>query len=305
MSVLVTGARGQLGYDLVKHLLSKGVCVVATDLQHTENGILEYFDGTQVAYFSLDLTDESAVYTSVTNLRPDVVIHCAAWTAVDDAEKLENRDSVRRINEDATKFLAAACRDAGCKMVYISTDYVFSGRGNLAWDPDSQDFEPLNVYGMTKLSGELAVRSQLESWFIVRIAWVFGSNGKNFVRTMLNVGRKYETVRVVNDQIGTPTYTADLAVFLGELIKSDQYGIYHVTNEGGYISWYDFACEIFRQAGLKTRVIPVSTEKYGISLAKRPCNSRLDKSKLVRMGFCPLPDWTDALHRYLKECGEI
>ena len=248
---------------------------------------------------SLDITDKAAVTKALGVLAPDAVIHCAAWTAVDLAE--ENPEKVRAINAGGTRNIAEVCEALDCKMLYISTDYVFDGQGDIPWQPDCKDYKPLNVYGQTKLEGELAVAETLEKYFIVRIAWVFGLNGKNFIKTMLNVGKNHDTVRVVCDQIGTPTYTYDLSRLLIDMIETEKYGYYHATNEGGYISWYDFTCEIFRQAGYATKVVPVTTAEYGLSKAARPFNSRLDKSKLTDMGFAPLPDWKDALTRYLKE----
>ena len=289
MKVLVTGVCGQLGHDVMKELKKRCHEAIGTDVQGSCD-------------ISLDITDAAAVSAAVREVRPDAVIHCAAWTAVDAAEDQE--DLVRAINADGTANLAAACRETGCKMMYISTDYVFDGQGDTPWQPDCRDYKPLNVYGQTKLEGELAVASALEACFIVRIAWVFGKNGKNFVKTMLNLGQKYDTLRVVCDQIGTPTYTFDLARLLVDMIETEKYGYYHATNEGGYISWYDFTCEIFRQTGCTAKVIPVTTQEYGLSKAARPFNSRLDKSKLVQAGFEPLPHWQDALARYLKEIEE-
>ncbi|MBQ8371076.1 MAG: dTDP-4-dehydrorhamnose reductase [Clostridia bacterium] len=289
MKILVTGVGGQLGYDVMKELKKRGHTAVGSDVQG-ECDIL------------LDITDADAVGNTIKQTMPDAVIHCAAWTAVDMAEDME--ETVRAVNVNGTANIAAACREAGCRMMYISTDYVFDGQGTEPWKPDCKNYMPLNVYGKTKLEGEQAVRDALEQYFIVRIAWVFGKNGKNFVRTMLNLGKKYDTLRVVNDQIGTPTYTADLARLLADMIETEKYGTYHATNEGGYISWYDFACEIFRQAGYDTKVVPVTTEEYGLSKAARPSNSRMDKSKLTEMGFQTLPDWQDALGRYLKEIEE-
>ena len=251
-------------------------------------------------YYSLDITDKKRVDELLNEIKPDAVIHCAAWTAVDMAEDDDKIEKVRAVNADGTKYIAEACKELDCKMVYLSTDYVFDGQGTEPWKPDCKDYKPLNVYGETKLAGELAVSSLLEKYFIVRIAWVFGVNGKNFIKTMLNVGKTHDTVKVVNDQIGTPTYTYDLARLLVDMIETNKYGYYHATNEGGYISWYDFTCEIYKQAGYTTKVIPVTTEEYGLSKAKRPFNSRLDKSKLVENGFTPLPTWQDALSRYLK-----
>ena len=259
---------------------------------------------TTASYVQMDITDAEAVCRTISGIKPDAVIHCAAWTAVDAAEDEENREKVYAINVLGTKHIAEACKKAGSKMMYISTDYVFDGQGETPWKPDCTDYAPLAVYGKTKLEGELAVRAELERFFIVRIAWVFGKNGKNFIRTMLNIGQKYPVLRVVNDQLGTPTYTLDLARLLVDMIETEKYGYYHATNEGGYISWADFAKEIFRQAGMDTQVTPVTTAEYGLSKAARPFNSRLDKSKLSEAGFEPLPDWRDALSRYLSEIGE-
>ena len=252
-------------------------------------------------YVQLDITDEDMVSKTIRSLKPDVIIHCAAWTAVDAAEDEENREKVHAINALGTRYIAAAAKAVDAKMVYISTDYVFDGQGERPWEPDDRNYHPINVYGKSKLEGELEVANALSKFFIVRIAWVFGLNGKNFIKTMVNVGKTHDTVRVVNDQIGTPTYTADLARLLVDMIETEKYGYYHATNEGGYVSWYDFCREIYRQYGLETKVIPVSTEEYGLSKAARPFNSRLDKSKLVREGFTPLPTWQDAVGRYLKE----
>lgn len=291
MKILVTGASGQLGYDVVNELNKRGHNTIGTDIALSE----------KLPIVTLDITDEDAVSKTVAEINPDAVIHCAAWTAVDAAEDEENKQKVFAINENGTSNLAKACRDIDCKMLYISTDYVFNGQGNTPWQADCKEYEPLNVYGESKLKGELAVSETLDKYFIVRIAWVFGKNGNNFIKTMLNIGKKYDTLRVVNDQIGTPTYTFDLAKLLADMVETDKYGYYHATNEGGYISWYDFACEIFRQAGYDTKVIPVTTAEYGLSKASRPFNSRLDKSKLTANGFKPLPEWQDALARYLKE----
>lgn len=296
MKILVTGVAGQLGHDVMNELLQRGHEAVGSDLAQ----IVE----APYAYVSMDLTDDSSVKKVIRDVNPDAVIHCAAWTAVDAAEDEENREKVRAVNVGGTASVAKICKELDCKMIYISTDYVFNGKGETPWDPDCKDYAPLSVYGQTKLEGELAVASTLEKYFIVRIAWVFGVNGKNFIKTMLSVGRKYDTVRVVNDQIGTPTYTLDLARLLVDMIESEKYGYYHATNEGGFISWYDFTKEIYRQAGLDTTVLPVTTAEYGLTKAVRPENSRLDKSKLVRAGFAPLPDWKDALARYLAEIGE-
>lgn len=288
MKCLVTGTGGQLGYDVMNELKKRRYEAIGCDI--TDN-----------AEIQLDITDSKTVSETIEEVRPDVVIHCAAWTAVDAAEDEENIPMVYAVNADGTRNIAAACKKVGCKMIYISTDYVFDGQGTEPWKADCREYAPLSVYGKSKLQGELAVAEILEKYFIVRIAWVFGKNGKNFIRTMLNVGKKYPEVRVVNDQIGTPTYTLDLARLLVDMAESEKYGCYHATNEGGYISWYDFTCEIFRQSGYDTKVIPVTTEEYGLSKAARPFNSRLDKSKLKEKGFEPLPDWKDALKRYLKE----
>ena len=261
-------------------------------------------DGIQtMEYVSLDITDGAAVEKTISNLQPDGVVHCAAWTAVDAAEDADKQDKVWAVNVTGTENIAQACRQADCKLIYLSTDYVFSGEGDAPWQPDCQAYAPLNYYGETKLAGEKAVSQLLDKYFIVRIAWVFGKNGKNFIKTMLNVAENHDMVRVVNDQIGTPTYTFDLARLLVDMLESDKYGYYHATNEGGYISWYDFTCEIYRQAGLSTKVVPVTTAEYGLSKAKRPFNSRLDKGKLIENGFVPLPTWQDAVGRYLKEIG--
>ena len=291
MKVFVTGVGGQLGYDVVNELRQRGIDCVGSD-------IMEKSDD---HYVQLDITDKAAVDRALSEICPDAVIHCAAWTAVDAAEDIENREKVFAINAGGTRNLAEACKKLGCKMLYISTDYVFNGQCEEPWQADCMDYAPLNVYGQSKLDGELAVAETLEKHFIVRIAWVFGLNGNNFIKTMINVGKKFDTVRVVNDQIGTPTYTFDLARLLVDMIETDKYGYYHATNEGGYISWYDFCREIYRQYGLTTKVVPVTTDEYGLSKAARPFNSRLDKSKLTEAGFTPLPDWRDAVKRYLEE----
>ena len=293
MKVLVTGVGGQLGFDVMHELKKRNITAIGTDIVKKDNMDFDFVQ--------LDITDKKAVDKTIKEIRPDAVIHCAAWTAVDAAEDEENIPKVKAINVDGTKNIAEVCKELDCKMIYISTDYVFNGQGSEPWKPDCRDYAPLCVYGKTKLEGELAVSSLLNKYFIVRIAWVFGKNGGNFIKTMLNVGKKYDTVRVVNDQIGTPTYTYDLAKLLVDMAQSEKYGYYHATNEGGYISWYDFTCEIFKQAGYDTKVIPVTTEEYGLSKASRPFNSRLDKSKLAENGFELLPTWQDALSRYLKE----
>ena len=301
MKVFVTGVAGQLGHDVVNELISRGHQAIGSDLAPQYSGIADGSAVTTCPYVSLDITDKAAVSKALSVLAPDAVVHCAAWTAVDLAEEADKQDLVRAINAGGTRNIAEACEVLDAKMLYISTDYVFDGQGETPWQPDCKDYKPLNVYGQTKLEGELAVSETLEKYFIVRIAWVFGLNGKNFIKTMLNVGKTRDTVRVVNDQIGTPTYTYDLSRLLVDMAESEKYGYYHATNEGGYISWYDFTCEIFRQAGYTTKVEPVTTAEYGLSKAARPFNSRLDKSKLTQMGFKPLPTWQDALARYLKE----
>lgn len=301
MKVFVTGVAGQLGHDVMNELASRGYEGIGTDLAPEYNGVQDGSYVTTAQYVSLDITDKEAVDKTIQEIHPDVVVHCAAWTAVDAAEDEDKQAKVRAINAGGTQNIASACKEVNAKMIYISTDYVFDGQGTEPWQPDCKDYKPLNVYGQTKLEGELAVSQTLDKYFIVRIAWVFGKNGNNFIKTMLNVGKKYDTLKVVNDQIGTPTYTYDLARLLVDMIETDKYGYYHATNEGGYISWYDFACEIFKQAGYTNTVIPVTTEEYGLSKAARPFNSRLDKSKLVENGFKPLPTWQDALARYLKE----
>jgi len=305
MKVFVTGVCGQLGHDCMNELISRGHEAVGSDIQPSYSGVL---DGTAVVfapYVRLDITNQEAVKETIAEIRPDVIVHCAAWTAVDAAEDEENQVKVDAINHLGTQYIAEAAKTVDAKMVYTSTDYVFDGKGERPWEPDDKCYAPLNVYGQSKLDGELAVSSILEKYFIVRIAWVFGLNGKNFIRTMINVGRTHGVVRVVNDQIGTPTYTLDLACLLADMVETEKYGYYHATNSesepGGYISWYDFCCEFYRQAGLSTQVIPVTTAEYGLSKAARPENSRLDKSKLEAAGFKPLPPWQDAVARYLKE----
>lgn len=292
MKVLVTGVKGQLGYDVVNDLRLRGHEPIGVDIEE------------------MDITDQTSVNKVIKEINPDAVIHCAAWTAVDLAEDEDKKEKVHLVNATGTKYIAEVCKELDIKMIYISTDYVFDGQGTEPWDPDCKDYKPLNVYGQSKLEGELAVSSLLSKYFIVRIAWVFGKNGKNFIKTMLNVGKTHDKLTVVNDQIGTPTYTYDLAKLLNDMVESEKYGYYHATNEGGYISWYDFTKEIFRQAVElghteysedRLTVAPVTTAEYGASKAARPFNSRLDKSKLVKNGFTPLPTWQDALSRYLKE----
>lgn len=299
--MLVTGVAGQLGHDVMNELAKRGYDGIGTDIADSYSGVQDNTAVVGMPYVQLDITDAESVEKTIKEIKPDVVVHCAAWTAVDAAEDEENRDKVFAVNVEGTKNIARICKEIDAKMVYTSTDYVFDGQGTEPWKPDCKEYAPLNIYGQSKLDGELAVSEILDKYFIVRIAWVFGTNGNNFIKTMLKVGKKFDTIRVVNDQIGTPTYTYDLARLLVDMIETDKYGYYHATNEGGYISWYDFACEIFRQAGYSTNVNPVTTEEYGISKAKRPFNSRLDKTKLVENGFTPLPDWQDALKRYLDE----
>lgn len=312
--VLVTGVCGQLGHDVANELLRRGYDVIGSDIKSEEefaaidcmtpNRCKSEVCGS-FRYVTLDICSSDDTRRELLTIKPDAVVHCAAWTAVDVAEEASVHDKVYSINAFATKNIAEICKELSCKMVYISTDYVFGGQGNIPWGPDCQDFNPLNVYGKSKLAGEQAVSGLLDKFFIVRIAWVFGLHGGNFVKTMLRLGRTHDEIRVVNDQIGTPTYTFDLARLLVDMLETDKYGYYHATNEGGYISWYDFACEIFRQAGYSTKVIPVSTAEYGQSKAARPYNSRLDRSKLMQNGFVPLPDWRDALARYLEEVERI
>lgn len=294
MKVLVTGVAGQLGHDVMQKLAKREIPAVGTDLKE---GI------------PLDITDEKAVHQVLQKEKPTVIIHCAAWTAVDLAEEEQNKKTVYAVNVTGTENLAKEAAALGARFVYISTDYVFNGEGTKPWKPDCTEYAPLNYYGQTKWQGEQMVKQYLSSYFIVRIAWVFGLNGGNFIKTMLKVGKNHDRLTVVKDQIGTPTYTKDLARLLVDMIQTEKYGIYHATNEGGYISWYDFAAEIFRQAAVldpaydeeHLQVVPVTTEEYGVSKARRPFNSRLDRSKLVEQGFEPLPDWKDALARYIKE----
>lgn len=310
MKILVTGVAGQLGHDVMNELAKRGYEGIGSDIKEEYSGIQDETAVCTMPYVQMDITDEASVRRVLTETAPDVVVHCAAWTAVDLAEDDDKKELVRAINATGTRYIAEECKKLDCKLVYISTDYVFDGQGSKPWDPDCKDYKPLNVYGETKLEGELAVSDLLEKYFIVRIAWVFGKNGKNFIKTMLNVGKTHDKLTVVNDQIGTPTYTYDLARLLVDMMETDKYGYYHATNEGGYISWYDFTKEIFRQAvelghteysEERLSVAPVTTAEYGISKAARPFNSRLDRSKLVENGFTPLPTWQDALNRYLRE----
>lgn len=304
MKIFVTGVAGQLGHDVMNELAARKYEAIGSDIAREYLGVQDKTYVTTAPYVSLDITDSQCVHDVICTIDPDVVVHCAAWTAVDLAEDEDKQEKVRAINATGTRNIAEVCKEIDAKMVYISTDYVFNGQGTLPWTPDCKEYNPLNIYGQTKLEGELAVSELLEKYFIVRIAWVFGKNGNNFIKTMLSAGKKFETLRVVNDQIGTPTYTYDLARLLVDMLETDKYGYYHATNEGDYISWYDFACEIFRQAKYDTKVIPVTTSEYGLSKAARPFNSRLDRSKLVENGFKPLPTWRDALSRYLKEIDE-
>lgn len=295
MKVLVTGTSGQLGYDVMEELAKRGYEGVGADRSDSD---------AEFEHVVLDITDKEKVFQVVKDVNPDVIVHCAAWTNVDGAEDPKNLNVVRAVNVDGTKNLAEAAKEVDAKFVYISTDYVFNGQGERPWQPDDKNYAPLNVYGQSKLDGELAVSEILEKYFIVRIAWVFGRNGKNFIKTMIEVGKTHTEVSVVDDQIGTPTYTVDLARLLVDMIETEKYGYYHATNEGGYISWADFTVEIYKQAGMDVKVKPVSTEEYekiaGKTVAKRPFNSRLDKSKLVENGFTPLPTWQDAVKRFIS-----
>ena len=316
MKVLVTGVAGQLGHDVMNELAKRGYEGIGSDIAESYNGIQDGTPVVSMPYVQMDITDKASVEKVLTEVNADAVIHCAAWTAVDLAEDEDKKDKVHAVNAEGTKNIAEVCKKLDSKMVYTSTDYVFNGQGEEPWQPDCKDYQPLNVYGQSKLDGELAVSRTLDKYFIVRIAWVFGKNGNNFIKTMLKVGKNHDKLRVVNDQIGTPTYTFDLARLLVDMIETDKYGYYHATNEGGYISWYDFTKEIFRQAVEqghteygedRITVDPVTTAEYGVSKAARPFNSRLDKKKLVENGFTPLPTWQDALGRYLKELniGEL
>lgn len=303
MRFFVTGVCGQLGHDVVNELNKRGHEAIGSDITNEYSGVDDGSAVTKLPYYQLDITDPVSVSRIIRSVDPDAVIHCAAWTAVDAAEEEENYEKVKRINVDGTQNIADVCKLLDIKMTYISTDYVFNGQGENPWKSESKDFAPQNVYGQTKLDGEMAVVNTLKKYFIVRIAWVFGLNGNNFIKTMIKVGKNHDEVRVVNDQIGTPTYTLDLARLLVDMNETEKYGVYHATNEGGYISWYDFCVAIYKEYGLNTKVIPVTTEEYGLSKAKRPYNSRLDKSKLVQNGFKPLPEWKDAMARYIKEAN--
>ena len=301
MKIFVTGVGGQLGHDVVNDAIGRGHKTVGSDVQASYAGVTDGSAVTTAPYVQLDITDETAVKETIERLKPDAIIHCAAWTAVDAAEDEENKAKVHTINVDGTRYIAEAANAVGSKMLYLSTDYVFDGKGERPWQPDDKNYAPLNYYGQTKLEGEKVVSSTLDKFFIVRIAWVFGLNGKNFIKTMINVGKTHPQVRVVDDQIGTPTYTFDLARLLVDMIETEKYGYYHATNEGGYISWADLAEEAYRAAGMDVKVNRVTTAEYGLSKAARPENSRLDKSKLERAGFKPLPDWKDAVKRYIAE----
>lgn len=281
MKVLVTGVKGQLGYDVMAELAKRNIEAIGVDIDE------------------MDITDKISVEKVIGEAAPDVVVHCAAYTAVDAAE--DNEALCRRVNADGTRNIAEVCKKLDCKMVYISTDYVFDGQGTRPWEPDDER-HPLNVYGQTKYEGELAVQENLSKYFIVRIAWVFGKNGKNFVKTMLKLAETHDKLTVVNDQFGSPTYTYDLARLLVDMIQTDKYGIYHATNEG-ICSWYEFACAIFKEAGIDMKVLPVSSEEYGAK-AKRPANSRMSKEKLTENGFDRLPAWQDALKRYIAVLKE-
>ena len=303
MKFFVTGVGGQLGHDVMNELAKRGYEGVGSDIAPVYSGVADGSAVCSMPYVSLDITDAQAVERVLREVNPDAVIHYAAWTAVDMAEDDDKVELVRRVNAGGTRNIAEVCKALDCKMLYLSTDYVFDGQGTEPWKPDCKDYRPLNVYGQTKLEGELAVSQILEKYFIVRIAWVFGLNGKNFIKTMIQVGKTHDTVRVVNDQIGTPTYTFDLARLLVDMCETEKYGYYHATNEGGYISWYDFCVEFYKQYGLSTKIVPVTTQEYGLSKASRPFNSRLDRTKLVEAGFAPLPTWQDAVRRYLKEAN--
>ena len=301
MKFFVTGVGGQLGHDVMNELKKRGYEGVGSDIKPEYSGVQDGSAVTRMPYVGLDITKKEDTLTTIKEINPNVIVHCAAWTAVDAAEDEEKKPIVHKINAEGTHNIAIAAKAVDAKIIYLSTDYVFDGQGKDPWKPDDKNYAPLNYYGQTKLEGELAISNMLDKYFIVRIAWVFGLNGKNFIKTIVNVGRNHNIVRVVNDQIGTPTYTFDLARLLVDMAETDKYGYYHATNEGEYISWYDFTCEIYRQVGLDTKVIPVTTEEYGLSVAARPFNSRLDRSKLTEAGFTPLPDWKDAVARYLKE----
>ena len=301
MKVFVTGVAGQLGHDVMNELEKRGMEGIGTDLMPAYAGLQDGTAVTRMPYVSLDITDPEAVEKTIAGIAPDAVIHCAAWTAVDKAEDCP--DICRKVNAGGTRNIAEACRRLDIPMMYFSTDYVFNGNGTRPWEPEDT-YEPLGVYGATKAEGEVAVKENLSKYFILRIAWVFGKNGKNFIRTMLNLAKTRDHLTVVSDQIGTPTYTFDLARLVVDMILTDKYGIYHVTNEGPYISWFEFAKAIFEEAGITNMTVsPVTSEEYAAK-AKRPYNSRMDRSKLVREGFTPLPEWRDALKRYIEVLKE-
>ena len=301
MKVFVTGVGGLLGHDVMNELSRRGYEGIGSDIKPDYSGIQDGSLVTTMPYIGLDITDKGAVMTTMKDIDPDVIVHCAAWTNVDGAEDPANKPLVHKINVEGTQNMADVAKAVDAKIVYLSTDYVFDGQGTTPWKPDDKNYAPLNYYGQTKLEGELAICNIADKYFIVRTAWAFGLNGNNFIKTMVNAGRMHDVVRVVNDQIGNPTYCYDLARLLVDMIETDKYGYYHATNEGDYISWYDFTCEIYRQAGMDTRVIPVTREEYGLSVAARPFNSRLDRGKLKEAGFVPLPQWQDAVARYLRE----
>ena len=305
MKVFVTGVGGQLGHDVMNELFARGYNGIGSDIQPAYAGTLDGSAVCDMPYAQLDITDAAAVSRALKDIEPDAVIHCAAWTDVDGAEDAKNLDRVCAVNVNGTRNIAEICGEIGAKLMYISTDYVFDGQGETPWDPDYRRFAPMNVYGRTKLAGERAVAECVRKYFIVRTAWAFGANGNNFINTMLKLGATHDTLRVVDDQIGTPTYTLDLARLLVDMIETEEYGCYHATNEGGYISWADFAREIFLQVGMNVKVIPVTTAEYGLSKAARPFNSRLDKKKLVEKGFKPLPDWRDAVRRYIAALHRV
>ena len=303
MKVFVTGARGQLGFDCVREIVGRGYEVVGSDVRGAGLSVRVGSTVVDVPCVRLDITDRDAVASMIEETKPDAIVHCAAWTAVDEAEREGNRARVDAVNAGGARNVAEAAKRVDAKVLYVSSDYVFDGTGERPWKPDDVPRNPLNVYGRSKLGGEMAVSGVLERFFIVRTSWAFGVNGRNFVKTMIDAGKKRGSVRVVDDQIGTPTYALNLARLLVDMIETEKFGYYHATNEGGYVSWRDFCVEIYRQRGLTTEVVPVSTEEYDASLASRPKNSRLDKSKLVAAGFKPLPTWQDALGRYLKEAN--
>lgn len=280
MKILVTGYRGQLGYDVVNEATSRGIQAIGVDIDE------------------MDITNQEQVNTVIKSGNYDAVVHCAAWTAVDKAEEPELFETVKKVNATGTKYIADVCEELDIPMMYFSTDYVFDGEGTTPWN-EYDERHPLNVYGLTKAQGEEFVE-KLKKHFIIRIAWVFGKNGNNFIKTMLRLGKERGAVSVVNDQVGNPTYTYDLAKLVVDMIQTDKYGKYHATNSGDFISWYDFACEIFEQAGMDVKVTPVDSNQFPAK-AKRPKNSRMNQTELDKNGFNRLPAWQDALGRYLKE----